>query len=687
MSDSNSIMSRRNFLRNGAVSVAALALAPSELCRAGIAGIYSNDKYARVILGENSKNGINTFTQNMISRVNTIYVVQYDFELTENITIPANCVLEFEGGSIGGNYSIIGTNTCIKAGLERIFDTNITLDGAWNLLEVYPEWFGAKGDFDVSLKKGSDDSNAINKAISVAEKLNIRKVRFSNVNYLVSKGIIINYGDIWLEGSGALLRESVGENNALVSRGGGLFCPKNQNLITFATTLIAPIRISNLQFFCYEGIVFPAYNKLDITNSSVALHFKASQKEIVWPFIVEYCHFEGFKKAIYFNSANDYCVNKVQISNTSFMYNYYCVKFNNKNNNCTWSFSFKNNCAHGNVMILDIKVCYGPCVIEDNNIEGDRISSSATEKYVTKIIIDSGSLSFKHNHSEGNNKTILNLCPMGTVRASIKHNKTTINNDACINRCDISYISSGSLYVENCDLPVFVKEYPIFKSCLLLNSTIDIQINQDSYGDLIIYTTTPYNYAKKEYINTKHVLYTNDTGYRCKFVNGVLVKNRKGCYVDYNFKRLSPTSKTGKSSYMMVALYNPEGFVKAEEIISLLHPQEGIIVRTANVGAHLKYCYFIAHRKTYKGNYYFLRENVTTQFLSSVCVADFLFPSDINVFTSLFDFSMCRNNVVDSIKSLTDSQQIIGDKVFDSSLNKELIWTGSAWVDSTGKKV
>lgn len=114
----------------------------------------------RKILRKNIISGVNTLTQSMINQANTIYVIQYDFTLGEEITIPANCVLKFYGGSISGAYTIIGQNTGIEAGLIKIFDISVITKGRWAVDEYHPEWFGAVTDDDTI-----DCTNAINKAI------------------------------------------------------------------------------------------------------------------------------------------------------------------------------------------------------------------------------------------------------------------------------------------------------------------------------------------------------------------------------------------------------------------------------------------------------------------------------------------------------------------------------------------
>ena len=52
---------------------------------------------------------------------NTIFVIQSDFELVSDITIPVDCILEFDGGSIANGR--LNTNGCyIDAGLYQVFD-------------------------------------------------------------------------------------------------------------------------------------------------------------------------------------------------------------------------------------------------------------------------------------------------------------------------------------------------------------------------------------------------------------------------------------------------------------------------------------------------------------------------------------------------------------------------------------
>lgn len=120
---------------------------------------------------------------------NTIFVIKYDFTLTDDVTIPVNCIFQFDGGSISGTYTITGQNTCIKAELVQIFNTNVTLAGTWNAI-FNIEWFGAKGD------GVTDNSTVINSTIiQIPPKSTIK---FNDGIFNTSKTIILDSRNILL---------------------------------------------------------------------------------------------------------------------------------------------------------------------------------------------------------------------------------------------------------------------------------------------------------------------------------------------------------------------------------------------------------------------------------------------------------------------------------------------------------
>ena len=82
-----------------------------------------------------------------------MFVIKYDFVLAEDITLGSGCVLEFEGGSISGAYTLTGNNTVIDAKLIKIFNSNVLFDGIWNVPELYPEWFGGSSTNDYATNR------------------------------------------------------------------------------------------------------------------------------------------------------------------------------------------------------------------------------------------------------------------------------------------------------------------------------------------------------------------------------------------------------------------------------------------------------------------------------------------------------------------------------------------------------
>lgn len=150
----------------------------------GLGRVYLRKNIQRV---QNPNTGIfyntNLLTQQMISKENTIYIIQYDYNLNgQTITIPSGCVLLFEGGSISTG-TLSGNNTIIVAEPYNIFKT-IGFAGTFNIEKVIPEWFGAKGDNSTINTKPFQD------AIDFAELI-ASNVEFQSGDYVIDNTLYI----------------------------------------------------------------------------------------------------------------------------------------------------------------------------------------------------------------------------------------------------------------------------------------------------------------------------------------------------------------------------------------------------------------------------------------------------------------------------------------------------------------
>lgn len=313
---------------------------------------------------------INLLTQEMVSEENTVYVIQYDYILKSNITIPANCMLKFEGGSISGGYTVTGQNTGIQAGLVKIFNTDVILSGSWNVTEAYPEWFGAKGDYNYDTQIGTDDSVSINKAISFAENTDVRKVRFSSSRYYVTNALLINTGGIIIEGNFGHIKENDTEYNypyqvcGIYSNCSNVFIIKDS---------------------CHREIVFRNLNIMNDYTRNANITSVCIRHEGVHSSIhIEYTHIRGYLKAVHFasNDSSNYVSWFFDINNCSFYLNDYVIFMDDANPNAetfitlpvvsTLGFQFRHNRLHGNGYLFRGGNIYAGLYIEDCNLEGPR---------------------------------------------------------------------------------------------------------------------------------------------------------------------------------------------------------------------------------------------------------------------------------------------------------------------------
>lgn len=126
---------------------------------------------------------MNWLNQSMISKENTIYIIQYDYDLNgQEVVIPEGCILQFEGGSIN-NGTINGNNSIIYATPNSIKDIDII--GLWNNKEVSTNIFKKK------------DAKAIKNALVLSNKILLEPVIYEidTPIQLISNKIIEGTGE------------------------------------------------------------------------------------------------------------------------------------------------------------------------------------------------------------------------------------------------------------------------------------------------------------------------------------------------------------------------------------------------------------------------------------------------------------------------------------------------------------
>ena len=254
----------------------------------------------------------------------------------------------------------------------------------------------------------NDASAAIQKAVDYCEMNSIKTLLIPDGKYLLKKSVVFRRGGVQIVGTGALLREESWQANVdkmfadnKPFDGCTFVIEKNIAGFVYDKTVSDPVRISNVQFLAKEG---------RSVGNTVAISFRSEFVGPTWPFIIEKCNFRGFNYAVKFESANQYNVAFIQMTQNAFSQNDECIYFadipankiaNMGLRNLSWGFDFTKNKCHDNSRI--IRGCFAKDAvnIRDNNMEGNIAYADKTKpKNIVDIEVSNATINFEGNHFE-----------------------------------------------------------------------------------------------------------------------------------------------------------------------------------------------------------------------------------------------------------------------------------------------
>lgn len=114
--------------------------------------------------------GKNFLTQEMLTSIDTIYVVQYDYSIPigVNIVIPANSILLFMGGSIDGPGTITFVDTTLEGDVHISAHIGSDIDSSITNSELKSSWFNWNAA-DISALSKTDNTIIVEDGLSLTD--------------------------------------------------------------------------------------------------------------------------------------------------------------------------------------------------------------------------------------------------------------------------------------------------------------------------------------------------------------------------------------------------------------------------------------------------------------------------------------------------------------------------------------
>lgn len=338
-------------------------------------------------------NKLSDFTQE-----NTIYKITTDLNLnTAILELPANCTLDFQGGSIS-NGIIVGSNTKIRSGLNIIFD-NITIGGTWDNDKCYLEWFNP-----------IDSKYPINEALKLSKSLQLLKNTYPIVTVSIPDSVCIQ-GESTTESIISIDSTIDIDNNNIILKTFSI----NPSDIFVGDSLIKV----HSSYYC-------VFEKLNMGSSKVDTAIIFDGTDSSYYHTITNCNISSFNTGIKFTghaNANNVLYN-----------NFYLVKTNIVIDSCNGLRIIGNTFQDFKVKGIDILYSTGSRPvgnsISSNYFEGDKtVATCDIDFNNTAEAVDNMIIGNHHTYMASDKPHILNMVGPNTI---IDSTRSTIRNKSYI---------------------------------------------------------------------------------------------------------------------------------------------------------------------------------------------------------------------------------------------------------------
>lgn len=336
--------------------------------------------------------------QSRFNRANVIYKIVNDIDLGNAVlTIPANCTLDFQGGSFS-NGTIVGSNTKIKAGLTKIFD-NITINGTWNNDNSYLEWFNLV-----------NSKYPINEALKLSNNLRLLKNTYSVTTISIPESVCIQ---------GESTTESIINIDSTIDI-------DNNNIILKTFSINPSDTFIGDSLIKVHSSYYCVFEKLNMGSTKVDTAMIFDGTDSSYYHIVTNCNISSFNTGIKFmGHAN---------ANNVLYNNFYLVKTNIVIDSCNGLRIIGNTFQDFKVKGIDILYSTGSRPvgnsISSNYFEGDKtVATCDIDFNNTAEAVDNMIIGNHHTYMASDKPHILNMVGPNTI---IDYTRSTIRNKSYI---------------------------------------------------------------------------------------------------------------------------------------------------------------------------------------------------------------------------------------------------------------